>query len=311
MKFLLKPISLGNLFGIPIRVVPAVPLLALLFVASAMDRGGGAGATFVFWSLVLLAVSLLCHEMGHALVARMLGLRVLHITIWPIGGLAHLEGMHERPYTEAPVSLAGPGANLILAALAPLLPQPWDAQALWINLILGLGNLLPAFPMDGGRILRAFLARNSPEVDATHAAVKTAGWVSFVLLIFAWQYGFLLLALMLAVYLWISGRLELSQLVLRSYRMPSMSVGEVYRRSLQRKKPDGAANSQSYSPFSGGGFSQDAPTAGSPPPPQRPSGDPDWTGEDVDPEVPRELENFHGSLDEFFRRHQKGKNSHS
>ena len=114
----------------------------------------------------------LLHELGHALMARRFGIQTRDITLYPIGGVARLERMPRAPGAELLIALAGPAVNFaIAAALLPLLIRGRDElvslssmlglfleSLLSVNLILGLFNLIPAFPMDGGRVLRALLS---------------------------------------------------------------------------------------------------------------------------------------------------------
>lgn len=268
MRFLMRPLPAGRIFGIPVLVVPAVLVLTLAMLASAGHRAGGAGLWWMATVLAILALALLAHELGHALVARRLGVAVLDITIWPLGGMARMQDTTFRPWIEGPVALAGPAVNLLLAAVLAPLPGPIAAQALWVNLVLGLGNLLPAFPLDGGRVLRAWLARNSSAVDATRAAVSTATGLTLAVVAAGFWLDAPLLALLLGAYIWWSGHKELLQLILRTGRLPVLPVGEVFRRALRRGGPG---------PME--------------PPGEPPAGD----GRDG-------LEQFHGSLDEYFRR---------
>jgi Zn-dependent protease len=251
---------MGSLFGVPIRVAPAVFLMAAIALVSA---GPETDLLALFLLLVLLAASLLAHELAHALVARHLGLRVLDITIWPLGGMARMEGLSDKPMKEAAVAASGPLANLILAGLFALIPSPISMAAVWLNLVLGLGNLLPIFPLDGGRILRAWLARRSPLVDATLAANRLAKVLALFALLFSLYYGMFLLGLLLAGYLWWSGQMELAQVMLLEGHGPSLPTSEVWRRAC-------------YPWLS----------SGQPPPSSHTSTE--------------DLEDFHGSLDEFF-----------
>jgi Zn-dependent protease len=260
LRSLFRPIHCGRLFGIPILVAPAVFVLVALAVLSA---GGNeeADALLVLVALLLLAVTLLVHEFAHALVARHLGLRVIDITIWPLGGMARMEGLSGHSKREAWVAAAGPLANLALAAICVLLPGRLAYGVFLMNLILGLGNLVPAFPLDGGRLLRAWLARRSPLVDATLAAVRLAKVIALLALLFGFWGSSMWIGVILAIYLWWSGQVEYIQVMLREGHGPGMSSAEVWRRAC-------------YPLF-----------GGSPP------------ADDTD----EQLESFHGSMDEFFK----------
>ncbi len=256
---LFRPVRVGRLFGIPILVMPAVIVLTLLLLGSF----SGAGQTLqVLLLFLVLAGSLMAHELAHALVARRLGLRVLDITIWPLGGMARMEGLSQKPRAEGPVALAGPAINLFLGLGFLLLPGPAAHSAAAINFILGLGNLVPAFPLDGGRILRAWLARTSPLVDATRAAITTANWLCFAALVAGWIWGSFLPAILLAGYVWFVGRMEIVQILLRTGQGPRLPVRTVYARAFTRQ-------------------GQNSPEV------------PEQTSQD--------LEDFHGSMSEFFR----------
>jgi Zn-dependent protease len=197
-----------------------------------------------------------------------MGLRVIDITIWPLGGMARMEGLYDRPSAEAPVALAGPLVNLALAGGCALLPGPLALAGAGINLVLGLGNLVPAFPLDGGRVLRAWLARRSPLTDATQAAVRVGGWAAVCLLLLsATLLDSIGLGLLLLGYVWFTGRMELMQVILRTGRPPSMGTGEVFRRAFRSGDSGQEVHSQPEEP--------------------------------ADPRVD-ELENFRGDLDEFF-----------
>ena len=261
LSFLFRPLKVGQLFGIPFRVVPAVVLLTLLVIA----RAAGSAEGRVGWTALLFALlgfSLVAHELAHALLARRFGLRVLDITVGPLGGMARMEGMSNRPQIEGPVALAGPAANLALAGFALILPAGHATTALfWINLLLGLCNLAPAFPLDGGRILRAWLARNSPLPDATRAALSVGNTIALGTLIAGFLGGWFLLALVLTLYVGWMGRMELLQAILIGGGTPTLTPWEVFRRAV--KTPLGQDH-------------------------EEPSGH-------------KGLESFHGSMKEFFK----------
>lgn len=217
-------IHLGRILGIKIRVSWVfVPLLAVLVLASAQG-----GLTSMFLLASVLGCVLL-HELGHALAAQRYGLEVKEIKFWLLGGVAQMSAIPENPRIEGVIALAGPAVNLLLAGLAlPLLligaaghlpPTATQLVELFlvVNLALGIFNLLPAFPMDGGRLLRAALATRFSWLRATEIAVKTGRWVALALAlfgIFAQSDGLFLLPI-IAVYVWWQGTLELSAVRLR------------------------------------------------------------------------------------------------
>jgi Zn-dependent protease/predicted transcriptional regulator len=191
--------------GIDIRVHAT---FALVLVWAAVDWGarqGIAGALYgvVFISLLFLCVTL--HELGHSLVALHYGMRVRDITLLPIGGVARLEGELKRPAHEFWMALAGPSVNLIVGMLIGAIIVPWfgwqalegvslllgrlrtlGAERLLVDLLtanvgLALFNLLPAFPMDGGRVLRALLASRMDELQATRIAMYVGQGAAMIL----------------------------------------------------------------------------------------------------------------------------------
>ena len=182
--------KLGRILGIDVYL-HATFLLLLGLIASAHAVAGGslvAGLSSVsFLGAIFLCV--LLHEFGHALMARRYGIKTRDITLLPIGGVAHLERMPNKPAQELWVALAGPAVNVVIAgALAAWLSvtNSWSAltslsstsgpfaeRLLAVNAMLVLFNLLPAFPMDGGRVLRALLAMRLDYARATRIATIT------------------------------------------------------------------------------------------------------------------------------------------
>jgi Zn-dependent protease/predicted transcriptional regulator len=150
------------------------------------------GVAFIL--LLFLAVTL--HEYGHALTARKFGVKTRDITLYPIGGVARVERMPEKPIQELWVALAGPAVNVIIAAvlfawlafsnaLVPLgdltlSTGSFIERLMIVNVSLVVFNLIPAFPMDGGRVLRAILAMNMDYVRATQIAATVGQGLAFL-----------------------------------------------------------------------------------------------------------------------------------
>ena len=190
-----------SLFGVPVRLHFTFILLVIFLVVTDLGSKQSSGRYALF--LVGLFVSVLLHELAHALVGMQMGVRTTEIVMFPIGGVSRMERML-MPTEELWISLAGPIVNILIAGgifgymftqhqavaiqLSDLL-QPTDANVVarlaYGNLLLAAFNLLPAFPMDGGRILRALLSYVRPEDQAT----RTAAWMGRALAISMGLYG--------------------------------------------------------------------------------------------------------------------------
>ncbi|HYC86454.1 MAG TPA: site-2 protease family protein [Chryseosolibacter sp.] len=193
---------LGRISGIKISVHWTFTLLILWIVIS--NIRSGLDLTEILWSIGFVLVIFVCvilHELGHALAARQYKIKTRDITILPIGGVAHLESMPEKPKEELVVALAGPLVNVIIAivlfpfvtitsrmaeidTLETIGSANFLPALMSINLWLALFNLIPAFPMDGGRVLRALLGFRLPHPKATRIAatigqVLAIGFVFF------------------------------------------------------------------------------------------------------------------------------------
>ena len=177
-------IHIGRLFGIRVEVhVTFLLFVGWIAVNQGLLTGEAARAVAAVALLLLVFACVVLHELGHALTARRFGIATRDIVLLPIGGVARLERMPERPQQEIAVAVAGPAVNVGIAALLVLLMtltgRPTDLAGfrgglletlLLVNVMLVLFNLLPAFPMDGGRVLRALLALRLPYLQATRIA---------------------------------------------------------------------------------------------------------------------------------------------
>lgn len=186
---------IGRLFGSEVRIhVTFFLLLAWIGIAHYQSGGTAAAVEGILFILAIFAC-VVAHEFGHAIAARRYGIRTPDITLLPIGGLARLERMPENPRQEIVVALAGPAVNVVIAAvLIAFMNASFDIDALQrledprlgfmvrlasVNIFLVLFNLIPAFPMDGGRVLRAILAFWYPRTRATNIAARIGQGLAF------------------------------------------------------------------------------------------------------------------------------------
>jgi Zn-dependent protease len=196
---------IGSLLGFPVEI--SWSFLLLLLAVSLPAFGGLSG---VFYVLLAFA-SVLLHELGHAVVARRLGVRVSGIELGFFGGAAKMVELPRAANHEIAIAAAGPAVSLVLTGAGFGLGAVtgfWLFSIIgWINLVIAVFNLLPALPMDGGRILRALLTRRMDFVRATDVAVKVARGFAIAFAGFGLAYGAYQL-LLLAPVLWLLGSQE-------------------------------------------------------------------------------------------------------
>lgn len=241
--------KIGRLAGIEVRVHATFFLLVTWVAWGNYAAQGSAQAALdgVLFIALLFGIVVL-HELGHALTARRYGVATRDITLLPIGGVARLERMPENPRHELAVAVAGPAVNVVLAAaLAGIgLALGIDlrpgaaadnllAQLVWINVALATFNMLPAFPLDGGRALRAFLAMRMPEVRATEVAATLGQGLAVVLGIVG-LFGNVVL-LLIAVFIWMGARAEVSAAQIKDV-MSGLTAGQAAIRELHVLHPD-------------------------------------------------------------------------
>ncbi len=190
-------ITVGRIAGTAVRIHVTF-LMFLAFVAwSGWSQAGAAGARYAVVYIVLIFLCVLAHEFGHILAARRYGVATPDVTLLPIGGLANLERIPEKPSQELVVALAGPAVNVVIALvlfaiMGGVAPQAQTLARLddpgvalmqrvaTTNVFLVLFNLIPAFPMDGGRVLRALLAMRIGRPRATQIAARIGQGLAFL-----------------------------------------------------------------------------------------------------------------------------------
>ena len=210
-------INIGSIAGTVVRIhLTFVLFLAWIFAAS-YSSGGGAAAWDGLVFMLLLFSCVLLHEFGHIFTARAFGVTTPFVTLLPIGGVAQLERIPEDPGQEFLIAIAGPLVNVAIAvALMTIGGASFDTAATAavenvsvplidrlaaVNLFIAVFNLIPAFPMDGGRILRAALASRLGFVRATEIAAWIGQAVAFALGFFGLMYNPILIFIAIFVYL--------------------------------------------------------------------------------------------------------------
>ncbi|MCX4239280.1 site-2 protease family protein [Paraliomyxa miuraensis] len=225
--------KLGRFAGIDTYVHASLLLLAAWVAWESWSvMGTGAAVLFSVASLAGVFASVLLHELGHALAARRYGIPTRRITLSLIGGVAQLEGMPRRPRQELVVALAGPAVNFAIAAGLWLVLPVFGSGVLALllgnllvaNVILGVFNLLPAFPMDGGRALRAILAERMGSRRATETAASIGKGLAIAMGVVGLLWGPSML-MVVAVFVWFSANAEQQASRMNAYYDPGYDPG--------------------------------------------------------------------------------------
>jgi len=221
-------LTVGSIAGTAIRIHITF-LLFLVWLGTVYYRQGGVEAAWqgtIF--IVLIFICVLLHELGHVFAARRYGVKTRDVTLWPFGGIASMERMPEKPGEELIVALAGPAVNVAIAGVLLLwLGSRFDPANLakiedpaislavklaGINIILVLFNMLPAFPMDGGRVLRALLAMRMGNARATELAAAIGQGFAIVFGVLGILYNPMLIIIAAFIFLAASGEATQAQL---------------------------------------------------------------------------------------------------
>jgi Zn-dependent protease/CBS domain-containing protein len=196
------------------------------------------GALFGIVATLLLFTAVLIHELAHSLEAMRFGIRVRDITLYPIGGVAQMEEIPSNPRQELRIAFAGPLSNIVLAALlggigwlldwrsvislhdlySSIGDTTWSGMLAYLtmaNLLLAIFNLLPAFPLDGGRVFRALLATRMDYLRATRIAVGVGQGMALLLGFLGFTSGSWSL-IVIAIFIWFAGAQEGKQVEAKS-----------------------------------------------------------------------------------------------
>lgn len=251
-------IPLFPVFGIRLELHVTFLLLLGYFAFIGAGAGGALGALFYTSYIAFLFVFVVLHELGHSLTARRYGIETRRILLLPIGGMAQMQELPRAPGKELMITLAGPLVNFVAGGLIFLLLLPVELPAArleaialaphehgWlglvvmlgvVNVIIGLFNLIPVYPMDGGRILRALLAFQLPYMKATRWAVWVAKPLALLGAIWALTTGNLLLGLLFG-FIFFAGELEYRHLR-HEEAFARLSVGDATSRFFRKAPAD-------------------------------------------------------------------------
>jgi Zn-dependent protease/CBS domain-containing protein len=213
--------KIGRVFGIEIYI-HATFVMLLGWVAFSHIAGGVAAMSRGLALVLAVFGIVVLHELGHALVAKRFGVRTRDITLLPIGGVARLERMPEKPIEELLVAAAGPAVNVVLALLlwavleitgrstSPaalgVVGGSFLTKLMWVNVSLAAFNLLPAFPMDGGRVVRAGLALKMDYLRATEIAARLGQGMALLFGVLGLFFNPMLL--FIALFVWMGAQQE-------------------------------------------------------------------------------------------------------
>lgn len=248
---MLWSVNIGSIAGTAVRIhVTFLLFLVWIFVGS-YATGGPQAAWDGLLFLLLVFACVLAHEFGHIFMARAFGVATPDVTLLPIGGVARLERIPEKPWEEFLVAIAGPAVNVVIAlGLVAFFGASLDAQYLRriestqialvdrlaaVNLFLVVFNMIPAFPMDGGRVLRALLSLRIGFVRATEIAAKIGQALAF-LLGFLGLFGNPML-LFIAIFVYLAAASEAQLVAIRSMSR-GVPIGAAMMTEFARLPPE-------------------------------------------------------------------------
>ena len=225
-----RSVKLGSIGGIGVYIHWTFWMMMGVYAISATASGGLAAGIEAAAFIAAVFACVLAHEFGHAAAAAYYGIKTTDITLMIVGGMARLARIPDKPIQEFVIAIAGPAVNVFIGsvlfaalALGSLIPEPTGllatsmsfTQSLLIaNIVLVLFNMLPAFPMDGGRVLRSLLAMRQGQLRATETAATVGRWMALlfaIAAIYSWQFPLFLVA----GFVYFAGSAELMQIRLR------------------------------------------------------------------------------------------------
>ena len=243
--------KIGSAWSIPIEL----HITFILLIVAVLGLSIYYNQFYSFILIVFLFVFVLFHELAHSVVARRYGIKVRKIILYPIGGVSEIEEIPENPHIEWRMAFAGPATSLVMGAvlvainfLSPIkLVFPPSPVVLstgnllldlgYLNLLLGAFNLLPAFPMDGGRVLRALLAERMKFTDATKYASYIGRFLGIAMAVFGIVFPAYFLMIVVGVFVYVGASEEAEQTIV-STALASVRVKDVMQSEIGSVRPD-------------------------------------------------------------------------
>ena len=239
--------KIGSVWGIPIELhLTFILLIAAVFVLFYPE-------IYSFVLILFLFVFVVFHELAHSVVARHYGIKVRKIILYPIGGVSEIEEIPENPSIEWRMAIAGPVTSLIIGTIlvsinqlvSPLAITSFSLSATgnllfdlaMLNILLGAFNLVPAFPMDGGRVFRALLAGRMKFSDATKYAVYLGRLFGIAMVVVGFLFPSYFLLIVIGVFVYIGASEEAEQTIV-STTLASVRVKEVMQSEVGAVNPD-------------------------------------------------------------------------
>ncbi len=248
-------LRIGSVGGTAILIHVTFLLFLAWLGAVYYSRGGIEAAWQGTIFIVIIFLCVLLHELGHVFAARRYGIQTSDVTLWPFGGIASMERMPDKPSEELIVALAGPAVNVVIAAVLLLWLGPQlDAESLasiedpavslaakvaGANIILVIFNMIPAFPMDGGRVLRALLSMRMGNARATELAATIGQGFAVVFGVVGVFYNPMLIVI--AVFIFLAASSEASQAQLRAVAQGTL-VGDAMITAFQSLPANATVN---------------------------------------------------------------------
>lgn len=231
-RSMFRSVRLGSIRGIGVYIHWTFWMLMGIYALSETARSGLGGGIEVALFIGAVFACVLAHEFGHAAAAAYYGIKTTDITLMVVGGVARLARIPDKPIQELVIAVAGPAVNVfigsilfvVLALYKVLIPEPagmlasvfsFIQQLLIANVVLVLFNMLPAFPMDGGRVLRSLLAMSQGQIRATETAARVGRWMALAFAVAAIFMGEFSLFLV-AGFVYFAGSTELMQMKMRA-----------------------------------------------------------------------------------------------